>query len=75
MDVVIGLSLGLGLLLIWSAFAMPTPPKVRLPKQSEVSIGSLAGLSVAAALVAGLAVFLISRTASVAAGSCPGLAA
>jgi len=65
-DVVIGLSLGLGLLLIWSAFAMPTPPKVRLPKQSEVSIGSLAGLSVAAALVAGLAVFLISRTASVA---------
>ena len=76
MGVLLGLAFGLGLVLIWSAFALPRAPAApggpgRLRRTLDaaglhgVSVRSLLVLSVVLGLVATLAIQVVSRTAPV----------
>ncbi len=80
MGAVVGLGVGVGLLLIWSAFALPRPtgpaqprPPGRLARLlagaglTEVSTTGLVLLCVVSAVVAGLVVQVVTRTPPVAA--------
>ena len=79
MGAVVGLGIGVGLLLVWSAFALPRRAGPSEPRRSgrlgrmlaeaglgEVSVTGLALLCVAAAVAAGLVVQVITRTAPIA---------
>jgi tight adherence protein B len=77
MGALVGLGVGLGLLLIWSAFALPHPERAPRPEGRVVRLLARAGLRevsapgfvllcVAVGLVAALLVQLVSRTAPVA---------
>ncbi len=78
MGAVVGLGVGCGLLLIWSAFALPRPARGDGPRVSRLAVllteagvssvspGSLVALSVALAVVVGVAIQLVSSTPTVA---------
>ncbi|RLV49849.1 type II secretion system protein F [Nocardioides mangrovicus] len=77
MGVVVGLGIGIGLLLVWSAFLVPRAPRRKGPGRigpmlaaagmGGVSVAGFVALCLGCATVAGLAVLVVSRTASVAA--------
>ncbi len=77
MGALVGLGVGVGLLLVWSAFALPrTPPPARQPGMlrraltgaglAHVGVGSLVAMCVVLATAAGLVVQVVSGTPPVA---------
>ena len=78
MGALVGLGVGIGLLLVWSAFFLPRHPRrttteagslARLLARSglgEVSVTGFVGLCLASGLIAGIVIHAVSRTAPVA---------
>jgi tight adherence protein B len=78
MGALVGLGLGVGLLLVWSAFALPRAPRTRERRESRtaqllaraglqrVTVTAFVTLCVASGLLAGLVVELVSGTPPVA---------
>ncbi|WP_182524046.1 type II secretion system F family protein [Nocardioides dongkuii] len=76
MGALVGLGVGIGLMLVWSAFALPRPTRDRGARRTsdlliraglaEVSASGFVLLCVACAAAAGLVVQVVSRTAPVA---------
>jgi tight adherence protein B len=79
MGALVGLGVGVGLLLVWSAFSLPRTPRQPVRREGrtaqllagaglqQVSVSGFATLCLASGLMAGLVVQLVSRTPPVAA--------